>query len=114
MIYACLKFLQEWHTPLTLVNFVLLGTGLRPHAAMCRSRCCAHPQFAGPLALAAVRARRIRLARAHRDARPQMRACALKSTMASAIGIAHPSIAAEGAGLHGRLVQHARVLPRPA
>lgn len=26
MIYACLKFLQEWHTPLTPLNYVLLGT----------------------------------------------------------------------------------------
>jgi len=26
MIYSCLKFLQEWHTPLTSVNFFLLGT----------------------------------------------------------------------------------------
>jgi DMSO reductase anchor subunit len=25
MIYMCLKFLQEWHTPLTLANFLLLG-----------------------------------------------------------------------------------------
>ncbi len=25
MIYACLRFLQEWATPLTLVNFLLLG-----------------------------------------------------------------------------------------
>jgi DMSO reductase anchor subunit len=25
MIYACIKFLQEWATPLTMVNFVLLG-----------------------------------------------------------------------------------------
>jgi sulfite dehydrogenase (quinone) subunit SoeC len=25
MIYACLRFLQEWATPLTLVNFMLLG-----------------------------------------------------------------------------------------
>ncbi|HVE09732.1 MAG TPA: DmsC/YnfH family molybdoenzyme membrane anchor subunit [Paraburkholderia sp.] len=25
MIYACLRFLQEWATPLTMVNFVLLG-----------------------------------------------------------------------------------------
>jgi DMSO reductase anchor subunit len=25
MIYACIKFLQEWATPLTLVNFSLLG-----------------------------------------------------------------------------------------
>ncbi|KVE36419.1 dimethyl sulfoxide reductase anchor subunit family protein [Burkholderia sp. TSV86] len=25
MIYACLRFLQEWATPLTLINFALLG-----------------------------------------------------------------------------------------
>ena len=25
MIYACIRFLQEWATPLTVVNFVLLG-----------------------------------------------------------------------------------------
>ncbi|HIP81863.1 MAG TPA: DMSO reductase [Leucothrix mucor] len=26
MIYACIKFLQEWHSPLTIINFTLLGT----------------------------------------------------------------------------------------
>jgi DMSO reductase anchor subunit len=26
MIYACIKFLQEWATPLTVVNYVLLGS----------------------------------------------------------------------------------------
>ncbi len=26
MIYACIKFLQEWHSPLTIINFMLLGT----------------------------------------------------------------------------------------
>ena len=26
MIYACLKFLQEWHSPLTVINYLLLGT----------------------------------------------------------------------------------------
>lgn len=26
MIYACIKFLQEWHSPLTVVNFLLLGS----------------------------------------------------------------------------------------
>ncbi|MDQ7015569.1 MAG: DmsC/YnfH family molybdoenzyme membrane anchor subunit [Gammaproteobacteria bacterium] len=26
MIYACLKFLQEWHSPLTVLNFTLLGS----------------------------------------------------------------------------------------
>lgn len=26
MIYASLKFLQEWHSPLTVINFILLGS----------------------------------------------------------------------------------------
>ncbi len=26
MIYACLRFLQEWYTPLTVINYTLLGT----------------------------------------------------------------------------------------
>jgi len=26
MIYACIKFLQEWATPLTIVNYILLGS----------------------------------------------------------------------------------------
>ena len=26
MIYACLKFLQEWHSPLTVINYILLGS----------------------------------------------------------------------------------------
>jgi DMSO reductase anchor subunit len=26
MIYACLKFLRQWHSPLTVLNFVLLGS----------------------------------------------------------------------------------------
>ena len=25
MIYACLRFLREWHTPLTVINYILLG-----------------------------------------------------------------------------------------
>jgi len=25
MIYACLKFLQEWHSPFTVINFILFG-----------------------------------------------------------------------------------------
>ena len=25
MIYACLRFLREWHSPLTVINYTLLG-----------------------------------------------------------------------------------------
>jgi len=36
MIYACIKFLQEWASPLTVVNFLLLGcaSGLSAAAAL--------------------------------------------------------------------------------
>jgi DMSO reductase anchor subunit len=27
MIYACLPFLREWHSPLTVINYILLGSG---------------------------------------------------------------------------------------
>ena len=99
MIYACLKFLQEWHTPLTLVNYLLLGTasGLTlsvPVAVL------AYPQFAGVLALAAFvvgaaayLARCISLVRNSR-LRP-------KSTAASAIGIDHPRIVQKAQGFMG-------------
>jgi DMSO reductase anchor subunit len=52
MTYAGLRFLREWRSPLTMVNFVLLGcaSGLTlavPLAVL------AWPQFAGPLSLGA-------------------------------------------------------------
>ena len=52
MIYICLKFLQEWHTPLTLVNFVLLGSasGALLAAALASA---AWPKIAACLAVAA-------------------------------------------------------------
>ena len=99
MIYACLPFLQEWRSPLTLINFFLLGTasGLTlsvPLAVL------AYPQFAGPLSLAAFclaavawLARCASLIR-NRRLRP-------KSTMASAIGVKHPRIAQKAQGFMG-------------
>jgi len=99
MIYACLKFLQEWHTPLTLANYLLLGTASGftlsvPIAVL------AYPQFAGVLALAAFGVgaaayvvRCISLLR-NRRLRP-------KSTTASAIGINHPHIEQKAQGFMG-------------
>lgn len=101
MIYACLKLLQEWHSPLTLVNYCLLGTasGLTlavPLAVL------AYPQFAGPLALAAfglgAAAWLARCASLVRNARLRP-----KSTTASAIGIAHPRIVQKAQGFMGGL-----------
>ena len=99
MIYACLKFLQEWHSPFTLVNFVLLGTasGLTLSVPLATT---AYPQFAGPLALAAfglsALAWLVRGASMIRNARLRP-----KSTAASAIGVAHPRIVQTSQGFTG-------------
>jgi sulfite dehydrogenase (quinone) subunit SoeC len=99
MIYACLKFLQEWHSPLTLVNYALLGTASGftlavPLAVLLFQR------FAGPLALAAfalgAAAWVMRGAALVRNARIRP-----KSTTQSAIGIAHPRIAQKAQGFMG-------------
>jgi DMSO reductase anchor subunit len=99
MIYACLKFLQEWHSPFTIPNFLLLGlaSGLMlsvPLAVL------AWPQFAGPLALSAFGAGAlawlVRGASLIRNARLQP-----KSTTASAIGVAQPKIRQTSQGFMG-------------
>jgi len=99
MIYACLKFLQEWHSPFTLLNYFLLGTasGLTlavPLAVL------AYPPFAGPLSLAAFAMGGVawlaRCASLLRNARLRP-----KSTLASAIGIAQPHIVQKAQGFMG-------------
>ena len=99
MIYACLKFLQEWHSPLTLLNYFLLGTAsgftLSVPVAVLN-----YPQFAGVLALAAfsvgAAAYLMRCASLLRNARLRP-----KSTLASAIGIAQPRIVQKAQGFMG-------------
>ncbi|MDR3099146.1 MAG: dimethyl sulfoxide reductase anchor subunit [Paraburkholderia sp.] len=49
MIYACLRFLQEWATPLTLVNFALLGCASGFTLATASAAWLA-PALVGPLA----------------------------------------------------------------
>jgi sulfite dehydrogenase (quinone) subunit SoeC len=90
MIYACLKFLQEWHTPLTVVNYAALGcaSGLTAAAALAAGL---HPPLAPSYAAAALVAGALaylaRLASLARNARLRP-----KSTLASAIGVKHPRI----------------------
>jgi DMSO reductase anchor subunit len=99
MIYACLKFLQEWHSPFTLPNFFLLGTasGLTLSVPIAW---LAYPQFAGPLALSAfglsALAWAVRGASLIRNALLKP-----KSTTASAIGIEHPRIQQKSQGFMG-------------
>ena len=96
MIYACLRFLQEWASPLTLVNFVLLG---------CASGCtlataCAAwlaPALVGRLAVAAcvltLAGCVARLASLARNARLRP-----KSTIQSATGIRNAKVEQKSRG----------------
>ncbi len=99
MIYACLKFLQEWHTPLTLMNFFLLGTasGLTLAAAFAAYTAGA---LVAPLGVAAMImtgvALVIRIATLARNARIRP-----KSTLQTAIGVKHPRIAQKAQGQMG-------------
>ena len=99
MIYACLKFLQEWHSPLTLVNFTALGTasGLTAAAALAAGlQGDLAPPYAAAALIAGALAYAARLAALGRNAglRP-------KSTLATAIGIKHPKIVQIAQGAMG-------------
>jgi DMSO reductase anchor subunit len=91
MIYACLKFLQEWHTPLTVLNFALLGcaSGLTLAAAF-------EPSHAPAAIAATLLAAAGRIASLVRNARLKPR-----SSLASAIGVKHPRIAQKAQGAMG-------------
>ena len=99
MIYACLKFLQEWHTPLTVANFILLGTasGLTAAAALAAwlQPALARGYVTAALALGAL-AYLGRLASLSRNARLRP-----NSTLASAIGVKHPKIVQIAQGAMG-------------
>jgi len=99
MIYACLPFLQEWRTPLTPVNFLLLGSasGCTLAAALAA---WLDPLLARPYALAALVLGALaylgRLASLARNARLRP-----KSNLASAIGVKHPRITQIAQGAMG-------------
>jgi len=99
MIYACLPFLQEWRTPLTVINFMLLGcaSGLTLASALAAAL---EPALARPYALAALVVGALayagRLASLRRNARLRP-----KSTLATAIGVKHPRIAQIAQGAMG-------------
>lgn len=99
MIYACLKFLQEWATPLTVANYLLLGTssGFTLAAAWAAAGA---PQlldffvaWAVVLTAAALATRGASLVR---NARLKP-----KSTPQTAIGVKHPRIVQKSMGFMG-------------
>jgi DMSO reductase anchor subunit len=99
MIYACLRFLQEWATPLTVVNFTLLGaaSGFSIAAALARLDGLASATgFALAAAALTVFGLLGRTAALLRNARLRR-----SSTLATAIGIKHPRIVQSAAGFLG-------------
>ena len=99
MIYACLPFLREWHSPLTVINYLLLGsasgftlaTAFSAFVDSDLSRFFA--AWAIIITLAACFSRGGSLVR---NARLKP-----KSTLQTAIGIKHPKIAQKSQGFMG-------------
>jgi len=99
MIYACLRFIQEWSSPLTVVNYGLLGCASGAVAAAALSRFIA-PQASVVLTTAAAlltaMAMITRAASLVRNARLRHR-----SSLQTAIGIRHPRIVQKAQGAMG-------------
>jgi sulfite dehydrogenase (quinone) subunit SoeC len=99
MIYACLRFLREWHTPLTVVNYVLLGgaSGFTLAAGFAAWGATDLVRFfAGWAVLITAIGLLGRTASLFRNARLKP-----KSTLQSAIGIKHPRIVQTTQGAMG-------------
>ena len=96
MIYACLKFLAEWHSPLTVINYILLGgaSGFTLAAAFAALIVAYDARILGELQKDSDTWAAIDAADRHRHQAPEDRA--------------------ENPGLHGRQLQHPRVLSWPA
>lgn len=99
MIYACLRFLREWHTPLTVINYILLGgaSGFSLGAALAAVLAPeVMPLLAGWALIITFLGLVGRSATLIRNARLKP-----KSTLQSAIGIKHPKIVQKTMGLMG-------------
>lgn len=99
MIYACIKFLQEWATPLTVVNYTLLGSASGFTLATAFSALYA-PELVtlyGTWAIIiTVTALITRLASLVRNARIKH-----KSTLQTAIGVRHTQVVQKAQGAMG-------------
>jgi len=99
MVYACLRFLAEWHSPLTLLNYTLLGgaSGFVLAAAWASLAATSLVGFLSAWAVViTLLAMSGRAASLWRNAR-----LAPKSSIQSAIGIKHPTIAQKSQGFMG-------------
>lgn len=96
MIYACVKFLQEWATPLTVVNYTLLGaaSGFALTAAFAAWQESELTSFYGGWAIIlTLMALVTRIASLIRNARIKY-----KSTLRTAIGVRHVKIVQQSQG----------------
>jgi len=99
MVYACIKFLQEWATPLTVVNYALLGTASGFMLATAWAAVAAADLigfFGGWAAIFTSVALATRAASLVRNARLKPR-----STLQTAVGVKHPRIAQTTQGFMG-------------
>lgn len=99
MIYACLKFLQEWASPLTVINYMVLGcaSGLTLASAYAAIAAGDLTAVLAPVAIAlTLTGLATRSASLLRNARLRPR-----STLQTAIGVHHPRIAQRSQGLMG-------------
>ena len=99
MIYACIRFLQEWASPLTLVNYFLLGcaSGFTLATALAAF---VEPGLIRPLAVLAIIFTAMgfvmRVASLMRNSRIRP-----KSSLQTAIGVHHPRIVQKSQGFMG-------------
>lgn len=96
MIYACIKFLQEWATPLTVVNYTLLGaaSGFTLATAFAAYQSSQLTDFYGGWALLLTLAALVtRISSLIRNSRIKH-----KSTLRTAIGIRHAKIVQKSQG----------------
>jgi DMSO reductase anchor subunit len=99
MIYACLRFLREWHSPLTVINYILMGGSSGFILAAFYAASAAPDQadfFAGWAIIITLLAFAGRWASLVRNARIKP-----KSTMQTAIGVKHPYIVQRSMGSMG-------------
>lgn len=99
MIYACIRFLQEWATPLTLVNFTLLGCASGVVLLTALAAAMGEPlvEVVGAWALGLTVAGLVtRSAALWRNARLKPR-----STLQTAIGVKHPRVVQKAQGFMG-------------
>ena len=99
MIYASVKFMQEWHSPLTVINYTLFGlaSGFALAAAYAASQGVALVGFfAGWAIIFTLMSAVTRFASLYRNARIEH-----KSTVQTALGIRHTKIKQRSMGFMG-------------